>query len=515
MRGFSMHGIFLTGFCNYNADSPSPKRTAGAHRCATYLRERNWDIEVLEFVMAWSLEQLKTFFQSRVCKQTVFVGFSGTFPIWSQPLEDFFSWLKINYPHIVIIAGGQIANNYKIQADWYIDGFGERALEALLKHIVGNAQVKWQFGINGRKVIKANLDYPSFPMGDLRIKYEDRDFIEPGETLATELGRGCVFNCSFCNFPVLGVKTDHSRDADNFYNELAENYDRFGVTKYILADETVNDYSEKLEKFARVTRNLPFQPRLYGFARADLLVSRTHDWDTMIGMGFVGHHYGLESTNHKTLKVIGKGMNPDILLPKLVEARKYFKKHSQYKSELSFIAGLPYETPESLQRTIEWVCDNWVGESPIMFPLYIPSLNDNQSRLAIDYKKYGYRESTTDSMAEVAKFYSKIPTMYGVGEALIEHKGISWENDTWNLLDVMKIVVTYYMTKFAKISGISMWQFGEWEHMLKMSYDELAERTYSSLHEENKLFQTRSRQFIDNYIDKKLNWVPRDQKSTL
>lgn len=503
-----MHGIFFTGFCNYTADLPSPKRTAGAYRCATYLREKNWDIEVVEFVMAWQLDQLKNFFISRVSKKTVFVGFSGTFPIWSPTLEEFFSWVKTDYPHIVIIAGGQIANNYKIVADWYIDGFGERALEALLKHITGNEQVKWQLGINGRKVIKANLDYPSFPMKDLKIKYEDRDFIEPGETLVTELGRGCVFNCSFCNFPVLGVKTDHSRDAENFYSELAENYDRFGVTKYILADETVNDYSEKLEKFAAVIKDLPFQPRLYGFARADLLVSRKHDWDTMIEMGFVGHHYGIESTNPKTLKVIGKGMNPDVLLPKLIETRNYFKKHSQYKSEMSLIAGLPYETPESLQKTIDWVCTNWVGESPILFPLYIPNLNDNQSRLAVDYKKYGYRQSAVDFMPEVAKFYSKIPTMYGVGEALIEHKGISWENDTWNLFDVMKIVVNYYITKFAKTAGISIWQLGEWEHLLQMPYEKLADRTFSELNHETQLFHTRSTEFIQRYIEKKLNWVP-------
>jgi radical SAM superfamily enzyme YgiQ (UPF0313 family) len=503
-----MHGLILTGFNSHSSAPPSSKRTAGAHRIATYLRAREWDIEVLEFVMAWNLDQLKEFAKSRITNKTVFVGFGGTFPIWSDTLDEFFIWIKVAYPNVAIIAGGQVSNLYKIQADWYIDGFGERALEALLKHIVGNGQVKWQFGVNSRKVIKGNIDYPSYPMSDLSIKYEDRDFILETETLTTELGRGCIFNCSFCNFPILGVKTDHSRDATNLYNELLENYNRFGVTKYIIADETVNDYSEKLEKFAKVIKELPFRPRMHGFARADLLVSRKHDWDTMIEMGFVGHHYGIESTNLQTLKVIGKGMRPEILLPGLIEARNYFKKYSDYKSDISLIAGLPHETRQSLETTLEWVSTNWKSEAIALFPLYIPKVEmDNKSKLSFDYIKHGYRETAYDYMPEVREQYARIPTQYGMGEGLLQSTGMSWENDEWNLLDVMKIVVDFYK-KYPSVSGISMWKLGEYENLLKLPYSSFVNKTLNQLTIEDKLFHQKNIEFLNNYIENKLSWVP-------
>lgn len=501
-----MHGLILTGFNSHSSSMPSGKRTAGAHRIATYLRQRDWDIEVLEFVMAWNLEQLKEFTRSRVTSKTVFIGFGGTFPIWSSTIENYFQWVRETYPNVKIIAGGQVSNLYKIEADWYVYGFGEKALEALLKHITGNEPVKWQFGINGRKVINGNLDYPSFPMGDLGIKYQDRDFILPSETLTTELGRGCVFNCSYCNFPILGVKTDHTRTAENFYSEMIENYDRFGTTKYILADETVNDYSEKLQKFANVIKDLPFRPRMYGFARADLLVSRKHDWDTMIEMGFVGHHYGVESTNIKTLKTIGKGMKPEVLLPGLIEARNYFKKHSEYKSDLSLIAGLPFETRHSLEETIKWTRENWKAECTILFPLYIPKPDlDNRSKLSFDYFKYGFRETQTDYMPQIRELYNKIPAQYGVGEGLLQTTGISWENDEWNLLEVMDIVVDFYK-EYDTSSGLSIWRVGEYESVLGLPHGEFVDKTMNQIN--HKLFSQKNQEFLNNYIEKKLNWTP-------
>ena len=509
-----MHGVILTGFAAFSVQKAQYRRTGGAHRIATYLRERGWDIEVVDFIMGWSLDQLKEFSRSRITNKTVFLGFGGTFPIWSPTLEEFFTWFRSEYPDIKIIAGGQVANIYKIEADWYVDGFGEKALEALLKHIVGNEKVKFKLGINGRKVIDGNRDYPSFPMKELHVSYQERDFINSKETLVTELGRGCIFNCSFCNFPILGVKEDHSRDAENLRRELQENYDRWGTTKYVIADETVNDYSEKLEKFAKVIKTLDFQPRMFGFARADLLVSRPQDWDTMIDMGFTGHHYGIESTNIKSLKVIGKGMHPDKLLPGLLEARSYFKKNSIYKGQVSLIAGLPYETADSLNNTLKWFNANWKTENVMLFPFYIPKStgNDTMSKMSLDYKKYGYRETKTDLYPMIRKMFTNIPTQYGIGEALLENTGMSWENDDWNIMEVMKHVVRFYSTDYTDNYGPVMWSVGEYELALDQDFSYFNDKTFKDLNHDNinglvKLTQM-SNYLIGDYITKKLNWSP-------
>ena len=68
--------------------------------------------------------------------------------------------------------------------------------------------------------------------------------------LSFETSRGCRFKCSYCNFPILGVKDDYTRDADDFDTNLRRNYDDWGVTEYIITDDTFNDYVEKIRKYA-------------------------------------------------------------------------------------------------------------------------------------------------------------------------------------------------------------------------------------------------------------------------
>jgi radical SAM superfamily enzyme YgiQ (UPF0313 family) len=516
-----MNGIIFTGFV------PAPvtrkatfKRTAGGHRIASYLRNKGWDIEVVDFVLGWTLEELKEFSKSRVTDKTIWVGFGGTFAIWSETLENFFSWFKQTYPGIKIIAGGQIANLYKINADWYIDGFGERALEALLNHICGNSKEKLKFQIfsNGRKIIKGNLDYPSFPMPSLKIKYQDRDFILPTETLTTELGRGCIFNCTFCNFPILGVTEDHTRSGEDFYEELQDTYDRYGVTSYTLADETVNDYTEKIEKFANAVGKMNFKPTMYGFARADLFVSRPQDWDIMLKMGFIGHHYGIESTNHKSLKAVGKGMDPEKLLTKLLDAKQYFRKHGSYKGQISLIAGLPFETHETLEKTLKWTRDNWSTENTLLFPLYIPLENggDAKSKLSIDWKKWGYKQSSIDYKDIIKKEYlgSRVNTQYGVGDGLIEdYIGMSWENSEWNILDVYKIVSDFYQPDvYNQFNGPVIWGMGEWQTVLKKPFEFFLDKTINQVVKDfntnNGWIVMREGSFnmVRDYVNKKLNW---------
>ena len=97
---------------------------------------------------------------------------------------------------------------------------------------------------------------------------QDRDYIQPQEVLTLELARGCKFKCKFCSFTILGVRGDYSRCGDSLKEELEDNYNRWGVSNYSIADETINDSPEKLKKHADVVRNLPFDIRMSGFMRA-------------------------------------------------------------------------------------------------------------------------------------------------------------------------------------------------------------------------------------------------------
>ena len=180
----------------------------------------------------------------------------------------------------------------------------------------------------------------------MSINYEKRDFILPNETLVTELGRGCKFHCDFCYFPVLGVKGDYSRTSVDFDTNIRQLHSEYGVSSFILADETINDSTDKLSKFADVISKFDFSTYFTGFLRADLIVSRPGDIEIIKAMNLWGHHYGIESTNHLSTKSMGKGMKPEKLLQGMIDFKKKFKESGPYNGTISLIAGLPFETKE-------------------------------------------------------------------------------------------------------------------------------------------------------------------------
>jgi len=386
-----------------NTDNGSlVKRGLGAYRIATFLREHGWDAEVIDFVIHWTVDELKLMAKQRIDLNFKFIGISGLFLNERIPaLDEFLEWVKQEYPQLKVIIGGP--ERYRFDnpnIDYNINGYGENALLILLKYLYSNGPApKFSMKLNSGRNIPANELHPSYPMSKLMIQYEDRDFVDKDEWLGVEFSRGCAFSCAFCNFPVLGVKGDYSRDQEDFRLQLMDAYDRFGVTNYYVSDETFNDRTEKITKFADVVETLSFKPYFTGFIRADLLVSRSADQEELLRMNFLGHFYGVETFYHTTGKAIGKGMNPYRLKEGIINNRKFFESHvgDKFRASVSLIAGLPHEPKESLYETIDWLEQHWQGQAFSMYPLEIPNSEFYYlSKISKDWVKYGYRDATND-----------------------------------------------------------------------------------------------------------------------
>lgn len=416
---------------------PSTGRMIGAYRIASVLRENGWDAEVIDFANIWKYDELVHYLRAMITKDTKFIGISHLFANWGHQIERLTRWLKVAYPHIYIIEGGpgnplQHTDN----VDFYIQGFAETAIFVLLKYLFSNGDrpLFYPNKVMGRKFINAYHTYPAYPLKSLMIKYEDRDFIQPWEWLPIEISRGCKFKCSFCNFPVLGVKGDYSRDADDFREELQIAYDKYGVTNHHVSDETFNDTTEKITKFADAVEQLSFSPTFAGYIRADLLISRQKDREELARMNFIGQFYGIESFNYESAKAVGKGMKTERIQEGILEVRKYFKTHGSknYRGTLSFIAGLPYETYESLEKTKKWLIDNWQGESFTAFPLDIPmNENDVKSELSIDYKKYGYESLGPLDLVEFGR--------KGNGDVQLAAESMNWKNENMDVHGAQRV----------------------------------------------------------------------------
>jgi hypothetical protein len=486
-------------------------RSSGAHRIATYLRKNDMDIEVVDFAAHWELDHLKEFTRKSVTDKTIFFGFSTFFSYWNETLSNFTAWLKLEYPQIKIIIGGQnVLHTAAQNVDIWVDSYGEEAMLALAKSLAGNTTTGITFEpafFGQKKVVKAIHSYPAFNMGDYSVIMEKRDFLEPWEWLTVEFSRGCKFSCSFCNFPVLGVKEDTSRSQESFEREMKYNYDNFGINRYYVADETFNDRVEKISKFADVVENLGFDTLFSGFIRADLFQNQSM-YEELARMNFGGQYYGIETFNHQSGKIIGKGLHPDKVKQLVLDAKDYFKKQDKlYRGTISLIVGLPYSVEQEWYDNMQWLREHWITESLVIFPLTIENLEDgrekdhtNVSKMAKNLQKYGLRSLGENDV----NFYGDKTSLFNWKEGNYTNNEVLWEHDTMNIFDAKRIgnnLQDAVTTDFK----IDAWQLQIPDYISASKIDNL--KDHISINKDSsvgKLFNA-SINFVKEYSLKKIN----------
>lgn len=493
---FSLHTNFATSF-----------RSAGTHRIATFLREHDWDVEVIDYTTCFTLPELKELIKSRVTSKTIFFGFGTFFNYWDDNISDLTAWMKTEYPDIKTVLGGQsVAKTPAKNIDYWIDSFGEYAIFELAKNLTGNGN-SIAFDLehfSQRKLIKSVVSYPAFPMQSLKVIMEKRDFLEPFEWLTVEFGRGCKFRCKFCNFPVLGVKGDHTRSSEDFIYNMKYNYDNFGIENYYVADETFNDSPEKVRKFADAAEQLNFRPFFSGFMRADLMVSHPETWSDLVRLNFGGQYYGIETFNHVSAKMVGKGMNPDRLKQGLIDIESYFKSKIRFRATISLIVGLPGETEQSLLETEEWLLKYWKDQALVVFPLDIEDINGpnlknqtNISEFGKDIFKYGVRKMDTDQYAILDSNHN---WEWRHGNYAADK--LMWEHDTMNVFEA---------NRFAQRLQDRSLDYFKSDNWSMNTIDEQSFPDPTRTKQENSKIRRQSINFqyyISHYKHKKLSWKP-------
>lgn len=494
---------------NFNSATNST-RSLGCYRIAHFLREHGWDVEVIEYAPYWDLEELRLLAKFRITKNTKWIGTSHIFSSWGSVMEEFCLWLKKLYPEIKIISGSSVNPNFESRAiDYYIQGYGEYAILDLLKYLFSNGSTpKFNLLSTGaKKIIPAISAYPAYPMSSLMVKYQDRDFILPGEWLGVEFSRGCKFSCAHCNYPIIGIKGDYTRDAEDFREQIMDAYDRWGVIGYTVADETFNDRTEKITKFANVVETLPFEPWFCGYIRADLLISRPLDKVELARMGFRGHFYGIESFTHASARVVGKSMAPERLQPGLLQVKEYFQSvgNNLYRGEISLIWGLPGESLQDAEKTILWLNRHWTDQIVSSHPLHLfRSDFDKTSKLSREYLKYGYKEMTDQEIAdEVAKGKEFFSTY--INEPSVK-RFIMWKNSHMNIFDAadLRKKVRDQWVGYADTFStrpLNIWKYGS----MVLHEKDLRSRIAVNCSDMQLLIEQKQNNIVQAYINKKLN----------
>lgn len=351
-------------------------RAAGAYRIASDFRLRNQKVKVVDFFTSFSLDQVKEIILKYRTKETEWIGFSSTF-MAPKNFDVFSNRVKIRAE----LERGTSIGLDRSDAEELFSFIRSYNMEIL----IGGMRTKHEFDnvtyIYGPAEEKFTKD---FNFNKSQIIWDDSDYIFDQEHLPIEIARGCIFKCSFCSYPLNGKKLwDFCKSPDVLKEEMMRNYINYGTEGYMFSDDTYNDSVEKISKLNDMYKTLPFDLEFSAYARADLILSKPDSWDILAESGLKSVFFGIESFNHKAAKTVGKGMDPN----KIKDGLHWMKeKHPNILISCGFIAGLPFETQDSLHSTIDWLDNTNAIDS---YSFQVLSISP-KSKIGINPERYGY-----------------------------------------------------------------------------------------------------------------------------
>lgn len=290
------------------------------------------------------------------------IGFS-LYP-WNLSRSLFIaSEIKKAKPQITLLAGGPEAdkNNAIISnsspIDIFVIGEGEVTFCELLDHFIGKKPELYD--INGiiykkddkiittppRDLIQNLNEIPSpYRLGF--IKPENHNYF-----MWLEAQRGCLFNCKYCSWPQMG-----SHRKTGFSMERLQQEFEFAKNNKVKLIEFIDGSFNMIPGFADICRLIkkinPDKKIAFNAAfRADFITPQVAD--LLADCNFSVITVGLQSTNEQVLKNISRKIN----LQKFAQSIMYLKERG-IKVMVDIILGLPGETPQSFQETLNFLTEN-------------------------------------------------------------------------------------------------------------------------------------------------------------
>ena len=382
-------------------------RALGPSKIADILRKGGYSAQLINFATFYPLEELVEMTEKFVDKDTM-LCVSTTFLFGDTMSQKKMSNQQLIVKHLrekfgcKVMLGGPTPDFYKEQfnPDYMIKGFAENKILDFANQVKNHGLSK--------KIL------PLWDIKSCSHQWHASDYIMPNETLPLEIGRGCIFSCKYCKFEYIGKKRgEYVRDMSLIRDELIMNQELYGVTNYMLMDDTFNDDIYKMEEWCKMVDDLPFSIQYTAYCRGDLLHRFQDVARELYRSGLKGCTMGIESMNPKAAKIIGKtwsSKHAKDFIPYFV--------HDICKgdtiTQLNFIAGLPGDTLSDAWSWLEWAKEH-----------KIPSVEI--SALRITNPKFYPDE------AAYSDFDLNAETKYGYR---FPHKRLplAWENDqmTWH-----------------------------------------------------------------------------------
>lgn len=268
-------------------------------------------------------------------------------------------------PTVITIIGGIHANFMYRELleeypflDFVVRGEGEETVVELLNTVETGGDLSEVKGIayrDGRTVtitptrpFVENMDY-LIPAWDL-VEWEDYTFyVLPGSRLGlVNSSRGCIHECVFCSQQKFWFRSYRERSAESFVAELEHLRKTYGVNVVMLSDEYPTRNRERWEKILDLM--LERDVKMYLLLETcvgDIIRDADIMWKYRKA-GVLHIYVGVEATSQDTLDTFKK----NISCQDSKEAIRIINE-AGIITECSFVLGMPDETPEKIEETLE------------------------------------------------------------------------------------------------------------------------------------------------------------------
>ncbi|MDP2659725.1 MAG: radical SAM protein [Dehalococcoidia bacterium] len=179
---------------------------------------------------------------------------------------------------------------------------------------------------------------PEAPIADL-----------PAPFVTVIAGRGCIYNCNFCQpaeRTLFGGKV-RRRSVANVIAELEQLRQKYAFRSLLIHDDCLTEDRQWVVDFCRSYKERGFQQPFFCQSRADLVVRHQEMIRMMARVGLTGLLIGFESGSQRMLNFLRKGTTVEQNL----QAARICKKLG-VRIWANYMLGLPTETEEEVWATV-------------------------------------------------------------------------------------------------------------------------------------------------------------------
>jgi anaerobic magnesium-protoporphyrin IX monomethyl ester cyclase len=334
---------------------------------AAYLQSNNYQVILFDpNVQEVALGDITEFINTN---KPIMVGLSFMTPQFSIA-RDWCDSIRRSCPDLPIVVGGahpSVLPEETLQgissADVAVVGEGEETAQDLVDHLVqGSHDFSTVSGIAWRNGGQVRLNPTRPPIEDLdTLPFPDRTLIDQDlyraqsflafspYTATVYTSRGCPGRCIFCCSGHKLRSGIRERSISNVMKEIGELTSRYRVDYLLIKDDTFTLRKSRVQEFCQQIKVHHPDLKWHCMGRVN-----TISYEILKEMKDAGLHdifFGIESGNDEILKKSCKGISTS-------QARHAVQACADLgiRTYGAFIMGLPGETEETIQETIEFAC---------------------------------------------------------------------------------------------------------------------------------------------------------------